>query len=892
MWDFGNGVKSNLPNPQVSFNTSGTFEVRLIAVYENTTAEIKRNIVIKPTTPVNLTSNKYEYCNPTSVQFNANTTQASAMYEWDFGDNTPIQTSNAPSNTHAYSNYGEYVAKVTITNSNGCKRSDTKLIKIKQPQITGSHTISAGCVPINNVFRTNITLPSSSSIRNYEWNFGDGQILNNQNATIGHTFNQPGIFIPQVTVSTNDGCATTFTFDTVKYGIPPTNLHAYPTQTRFCASEKAKFVATATNANSYLWNFGNGNIISTLDTSIEHKFSSLGYKTINIIPKYNGCAGQARNIVIQTIGAVSRFSFQNTCSNKNTFEFNNASVGSNLSYNWDFGHSSARSTATNNIHTFPTSGSFLVKLIAKDSISGCADTTSISVYTAKPLLINPSNTICINTLTKFKIFGDYPNPNANYQWNVMQQTIGPVSDSAMIIRADTLGNFTFNSVIIDNGPSYCLDTIILNHPILVRGPKLDFQIEDNDVCISTPVQLLNHSNPFSPSDSILQYQWNYGPQQSTINSTQPAPYTFTESGSFPIRLSAIDIHGCKDSLVKMVNIRPMPFIWIIPRTPQLCQGERDTMIAYTSDRIIWQSNLPLGNAFCNNCDTNLIQPPHSTIYRATVSNAFNCVTTDSIFVNVHEPFLASISAAKESICDGDAITLQANPSNKKIIWSPVSQLNGNQIPNPVVHPNQTTTYQAVLTDSANCFTNTTEFTVRVNPKPVIELGENKIVPYNTLYTASPEFSNNIRQFFWSSTATLNCNICPNPQITVTKLENMSVRVVSDSGCSSTDQIVLSTECNNAYFTMPTAFTPNNDQKNDIFYPMAQGIKHIKRFTIFNRNGQPVYEQSNFSPNDKSFGWDGKLNGAGQMTGTYIYIIEAVCDLNLSTIKKGTVVLIR
>ena len=92
--------------------------------------------------------------------------------------------------------------------------------------------------------------------------------------------------------------------------------------------------------------------------------------------------------------------------------------------------------------------------------------------------------------------------------------------------------------------------------------------------------------------------------------------------------------------------------------------------------------------------------------------------------------------------------------------------------------------------------------------------------------------------------------------------------------------------------MPTAFTPNNDQRNDVFYPMAHGIKQIRKFAIFNRSGQLVFEKSNFSPNDKTYGWDGKMNGAEQMAGTFVYFIDAVCDFNLSTIKKGSVVLIR
>ncbi len=92
--------------------------------------------------------------------------------------------------------------------------------------------------------------------------------------------------------------------------------------------------------------------------------------------------------------------------------------------------------------------------------------------------------------------------------------------------------------------------------------------------------------------------------------------------------------------------------------------------------------------------------------------------------------------------------------------------------------------------------------------------------------------------------------------------------------------------------MPTAFTPNNDNINDYFYPLTRGIKSIIRFSIYNRYGNLVYEAKNFIPNNKAFGWNGRVKSSDQTTSVFVYYIEAVCDLGQKLYKKGSVALIK
>jgi gliding motility-associated-like protein len=117
-------------------------------------------------------------------------------------------------------------------------------------------------------------------------------------------------------------------------------------------------------------------------------------------------------------------------------------------------------------------------------------------------------------------------------------------------------------------------------------------------------------------------------------------------------------------------------------------------------------------------------------------------------------------------------------------------------------------------------------------------------------------------------------------------------VVSDSGCVAEDSITIFVQCKESYILMPTAFSPNNDGLNDYYYPITRGIKTILKFSIYNRLGQLVFEGRNFSPNEKSLGWNGQLKSKDQASSVFVYYIEALCDQGETVYKKGSFVLLR
>jgi gliding motility-associated-like protein len=96
---------------------------------------------------------------------------------------------------------------------------------------------------------------------------------------------------------------------------------------------------------------------------------------------------------------------------------------------------------------------------------------------------------------------------------------------------------------------------------------------------------------------------------------------------------------------------------------------------------------------------------------------------------------------------------------------------------------------------------------------------------------------------------------------------------------------IQNNCDNEEIIIPNVFTPDNNQKNDVFY--IKGLPAQYHLVIYNRWGQKVYSQQN-----KQEFWDGNLaNGSKAHSGIYYYLLT-LNQNNKSKLIKGSVNLIR
>jgi gliding motility-associated-like protein len=107
------------------------------------------------------------------------------------------------------------------------------------------------------------------------------------------------------------------------------------------------------------------------------------------------------------------------------------------------------------------------------------------------------------------------------------------------------------------------------------------------------------------------------------------------------------------------------------------------------------------------------------------------------------------------------------------------------------------------------------------------------------------------------------------------------------GCtaSATANIIVVGNCN---IVVPSAFTPNNDGKNDYLFPTnAFGADNLI-FRIYNRFGQLIFESRDWQRK-----WDGNVYGQPQGSGTYVWsLMYTLRSTGRRYTFKGTTLLVR
>jgi gliding motility-associated-like protein len=138
----------------------------------------------------------------------------------------------------------------------------------------------------------------------------------------------------------------------------------------------------------------------------------------------------------------------------------------------------------------------------------------------------------------------------------------------------------------------------------------------------------------------------------------------------------------------------------------------------------------------------------------------------------------------------------------------------------------------------------------------------------------------------------NHNLQPFAKPMETTVYTLTVR--DTLGCTEVSSMTLQIDKERRVF-IPSAFTPNDDNRNDIFQVYGgTGVAVVKTMMVFDRWGELLYEAHNFAPapQDQTTGWDGNYGGQQLNSGTYVYYIEVVFEDGVTISYKGDINLIR
>ncbi len=121
----------------------------------------------------------------------------------------------------------------------------------------------------------------------------------------------------------------------------------------------------------------------------------------------------------------------------------------------------------------------------------------------------------------------------------------------------------------------------------------------------------------------------------------------------------------------------------------------------------------------------------------------------------------------------------------------------------------------------------------------------------------------------------------------------SITIVDENGCTATDFVdVIVKKPRNVY--VGNIFNPEStDPSNSIL--MIQGnidIKNIKRWSIYDRWGNAVFEITDVQPNDPAGAWSGNVRGQKGAPAVYVWVAEIEFIDGVTQLFKGDVALYR
>ena len=348
-----------------------------------------------------------------------------------------------------------------------------------------------------------------------------------------------------------------------------------------------------------------------------------------------------------------------------------------------------------------------------------------------------------------------------------------------------------------------------------------------------------------------------------------------------------DFYGCATSLTAVITLNDTMRL-DLGADSTICFGRTITLIPQTNvltDTFKWTPRATLNY---DTVRTPVATPTDTTKYYLTAKWGI-CARNDSITINVLRKPVA-YAGRDTTVCYKTNATLFGIASNLSgtvnYAWSPPDSLNTPNAATTIVRMDTTRQFTLTVTDNYGCnFSVTDSVIVTMQPQLVAFAGNdtNAILgrPHQLLATGL-----NATNFVWSPMGPLNNPFIANPQAILYNDTYFYVHITDAIGCTDDDTIFVKAYEGPTYY-LPNAFTPNNDSRNDVFFPTPVGIRSTEYFRVFDRYGALMFQTREWMK-----GWDGTLKGKPASSGTYVWMIKGI-DINGSVVEmKGTVILLR
>jgi gliding motility-associated-like protein len=628
------------------------------------------------------------------------------------------------------------------------------------------------------------------------------------------------------------------------------------------------FTNTSTGTTQYQWSV-NGVVTST-GTNFSYTVPASGTYTVSL-KAFNAdpaCYASCSDNVVVSCGTMARFyTDKQTIASKNPFfldsiQFTNRSVNA-TSYQWLL-NDTVVSTSPNLTYVFNTPGTDNMRLVATNGT--CSDTTE-----AFTIPVNDPTPDGVITLEDVHCYNE---DSLQASIVVCNEGYAPLAKGVPVTFYDADPSLATAHIL--GKPFMVPDTILgkccnIAYKVILdaghAGLNQLYAVLDDS---STKVPLVMPNTPILES--------NYGNNGSSISGFQFSAF-ITPADTEVMRKQSY--------------------------TLQLTGSDQETFTA------VWAPG-PQYNLSCLSCLSPAVQVLGKSMVHVRVTTEYGCTVSDSVPVMILPPdFTVTIDTTVCYTPDSLMVSFTVCMNNGyDSLWAgiPVTFQGGSTFITPVVAATSCVSYHMVVPfpggDSVRAQVNgtdsipETDFTnnaaaFAVTPFTLVVVPSDTSVPRQTALPLTALVSGgSVGAVAWTPAGDLSCAGCLEPVLVPPFTQQYRVIVRNQYYCVDTAYALIKTYTGGDV-NIPSAFTPNGDGRNDIFYIMGgKDVQIVQHLVVFNRYGKSVFESSNALPNDPVLGWDGTVRGQPAEPGAYVYMAQIGFSGGRQELYKGTLVLIR
>ena len=260
-WTFiGQGSSDTLQNTSHTYNTAGTFDVKL-AIETNTGCKDDTIMSIKIWPPPVANFSAANVCLGDTTEFLNKSTKGDPAdnivnWIWNFGDSSSLSSDVNPD--HIYSNDTSFKVHLIVGSNKGCV-NDTIISVLVNPNPIANFSATPTCAGSPISF-TDMSTPVNT-IASWSWNFNDitNNTSNAQNPT--HTYDSSMLYNPSLTVTTLYGCVDSIIIPFDVLPLPEVRFDAdkYSGCSTLCVNFIDLSFSSSDSIVKWDWTFGDNN---------------------------------------------------------------------------------------------------------------------------------------------------------------------------------------------------------------------------------------------------------------------------------------------------------------------------------------------------------------------------------------------------------------------------------------------------------------------------------------------------------------------------------------------------------------------------------------------------------------------------------------------------------